>query len=128
LDTDLLFTTGGDAGWISQTDTYYRSGSAAQSGDITHQQESWLRTTVNGAGTLNFYWKVTSEGSCDYLEFNIDDVNQERISGEEEWHQMTFEITGSGSHTLEWRYYKDESISRLDDCGWVDEVLWEPAP
>lgn len=128
LDTNLIFTTGGDEGWISQTETYYYDSDAAQSGDITNEQTSWIQTTVSGAGTVSFYWKVSSEGNCDYLEFYIDDARQEGISGSKDWHQMTFEITGSGEHTLEWRYSKDESISRGDDCGWVDEVEWVPTP
>ncbi len=124
----MSFTTGGDENWFSQADTYYHDNDAAQSGSITHDQESWLRTSVNGAGIVNFYWKVSSEGSCDYLEFYIDSVRQDRISDSEDWHDMTYGITGSASHTLEWRYVKDGSIDRGDDCGWVDKVEWTPAP
>lgn len=29
-------------------------------------------------------------------------------------------VTGSGTHTLKWRYAKDESGSAGSDCGWVD--------
>jgi hypothetical protein len=128
LDTTLSFTTGGDEDWFSQTDTYYHDNDAAQSGSITHDQESWMRTSVNGAGTLRFYWKVSSEGSCDYLQFYIDGVRQEHISDSEDWHEMTYGITGLIKHTLEWRYFKDSSVDRGDDCGWVDKVVWIPAP
>jgi hypothetical protein len=128
LDTALIFTMGGNADWLSQTETYYHDGDAAQSGSITNDQESYLQTKVNGAGTVSFYWKVSSEGSCDYLEFYIDGVRQDRISDSEDWHNMTYEVTGSALHTLEWRYVKDESIDRGDDCGWVDKVVWTPAP
>ena len=128
LDTTLSFTTGGDEDWFNQTETYYHDGAAAQSGSITHDQESWLRTSVNGAGTVSFYWKVSSERSCDYLEFYIDGGRQDRISDSEDWHDMTYEIAGSALHTLEWRYVKDGSIDRGDDCGWVDKVVWTPAP
>jgi hypothetical protein len=128
LDTTLSFTTGGDEAWFSQTETYYHDGDAAQSGSITHDQESWLQTTVDGAGIVSFYWKVSSEGNCDYLEFCIDGVRQDRISDSEDWHEMTYEITGSASHTLEWRYFKDGSMSRGKDCGCVDKVVWTPVP
>jgi hypothetical protein len=128
LDTTLSFTTGGDEDWLSQTAIYYHDGDAAQSGSITHDQYSWLQTSVNGAGTVSFYWKVSSEGSCDYLEFYIDGGRQDRISDSEDWHEMTYEIAGSVLHTLEWRYVKDGSIDRGDDCGWVDKVIWTPAP
>ena len=77
---------------------------------------------------MSFYWKVSSEGNCDYLEFYIDGARQDRISDSEDWHKMTYEITGSALHTLEWRYFKDGSVSEGDDCGWIDKVEWVPAP
>ncbi|MCP4607954.1 MAG: hypothetical protein GY845_04490 [Planctomycetes bacterium] len=123
-DTNLIFDTGGDAVWFSQTETYYHNDNSAQSGDIADGEESWLQTTVSGAGMISFYWKVSSESSCDYLAFYIDGSRQDRISGSESWRTMTYEITGSGLHTLEWRYYKDGSVSERDDCGWVDKVEW----
>ncbi|MCP4228628.1 MAG: hypothetical protein GY771_00570, partial [bacterium] len=83
-----------------------------------------MQTTVSGAGTVSFFWKVSSEAGYDYLEFYIDGVLQERITGSANWHMMTYKITGSGSHTLKWRYVKDYSVSEGDDCGWVDYVAW----
>jgi hypothetical protein len=128
LDTSLSFATGGDADWFSQSATRYHDGDAAQSGEITDDQESWLQTSVNGAGTVSFYWKVSSEGNYDCLEFYIDGTLQDQISDSEDWHNMTYEITGSALHTLEWRYFKDGSMDRGDDCGWVDKVEWVPFP
>jgi hypothetical protein len=72
---------------------------------------------------LSFWWKVSSEGSYDFLEFYVDGVRQHRISGSVGWQQMSYEIP-SGSHTLEWRYTKDISVSSGSDCGWVDKVEW----
>jgi hypothetical protein len=128
LDTDLSFTTGGNADWLSQVSTYYHDVDAAQSGDISSEQESWMQTTVSGAGTVTFYWKVSSEEYFDFLEFYIDGSLQDRISGSVDWHQMTYEITDSDLHTLEWRYTKDVGTDSGSDCGWVDQVEWMPAP
>ena len=124
LDTTLSFTTDGSADWFSQTTTSYYDGDAAQSGGISDNQESWMQTTVSGAGAGSFYWKVSSEGGYDYLEFYIDGSLRDRISGSEGWQQMTYTIPASGSHTLEWRYVKDYSVSEGDDCGWVDKLEW----
>jgi hypothetical protein len=124
LDTNLVITTGGDVDWFLQTMPYFNDYDAAQSGDIGDDQVSWMRTTVQGAGTLSFYWKVSSERHYDDLKFFIDGVLQDRISETVDWHQMTYEITASGLHTLEWRYVKDYSASRGDDSGWVDFVEW----
>jgi len=125
LDTDLRFTTGGSADWFSQTTTTRYDGDAAQSGDISRNQDSWMQTTVSGAGTVKFYWKVSSEEDYDFLEFYIDGSLQEKISGlEDEWERQTYTISTSGSHTLEWRYMKDPSGDSGSDCGWVDKVEW----
>ncbi|MBW7988904.1 MAG: LamG domain-containing protein [Planctomycetes bacterium] len=122
LDTALSFTTGGDADWFSQTTTSYYDGDAAQSGDISHNQESWIQTTVSGAGTVEFYWKVSSEEDEDFLEFYVDGSRQEEICGLEGWEQEECTISTSGSHVLEWRYVKDGSGDSGSDCGWVDKV------
>ncbi|MCP4258760.1 MAG: hypothetical protein GY774_14850 [Planctomycetes bacterium] len=124
MDTNLTFTTGGDADWYSQTAVSYHDGDAAKSGSITDDQASWLQTLVNGAGTVSFFWKVSSEENYDLLEFYVDGTRQDHISGAKDWHQTTYDITGSASHTLEWRYFKEGSMSSGDDCGWVDKVEW----
>ncbi|MBW7990394.1 MAG: hypothetical protein FVQ84_10320 [Planctomycetes bacterium] len=124
LDTSLTLSTGGNADWYSQTKMFYNDGDATQSGDISDDQESWMQSMVSGAGTVRFYWKVSSEAGYDYLEFYIDGVLQGRISGLVDWHQMTYTITSSGLHNLEWRYVKDASVSERDDSGWIDLVEW----
>ncbi|MFB0552617.1 MAG: LamG-like jellyroll fold domain-containing protein [Phycisphaerae bacterium] len=124
LDTSLSFTSGGSADWFAQSTTTRYDGDAAQSGDISHSQDSWMQTTVSGTGTVKFYWKVSSEEDFDFLEFYIDGSLQDRISGLVNWEQKTYTISTSGSHTLEWRYVKDGSGDSGSDCGWVDKVEW----
>jgi hypothetical protein len=125
LDTTLDFTTSGNADWFYQITTSYNDGDAAQSGSISHKEDSRMRTTVNGPGTLSFWWKVSSEPFWDWLGFYVDGFQQDRIGSSWGWHQMTYAIP-SGSHTLEWRYKKDGSVSSGSDCGWVDKVEWTP--
>jgi RHS repeat-associated protein len=112
VDSSLTFTTGGDA---------------AQSGDsVPNNGQSWLQTTVSVAtsGTVSFWWKVSSQANCDWLEFYIDGTRQDRISGTVDWQPKSYTITTAGSHTLKWRYVKDASGSSGSDCGWVDAVQW----
>jgi hypothetical protein len=55
----------------------------------------------------------------------IDGVLQSgRISGEVAWQEKSYPVSGSGSHSLKWRYVKDGSGSEGYDCGWVDWVQW----
>lgn len=46
----LVWTSGGTSPWTGQTTTTRDGTDAAQSGTITHSQESWLETTVTGPG------------------------------------------------------------------------------
>jgi hypothetical protein len=54
-------------------------------------------------------------------------VIQDQISGSQDWQQMIYTLNSS-SHTLEWRYFKDRSVSDNSDCGWVDQVEWDGDP
>jgi parallel beta-helix repeat protein/predicted outer membrane repeat protein len=121
VDTNLDFLTGGSSDWFYQTIISYHDGDAAQSGIISHNEESWIQTTVNGPGMLNFYWKVSSETNYDSLEFYFDGSVKKRISGLVDWEEEVYSIS-SGSHTFKWRYIKDGSKSSGSDCGWLDWV------
>ncbi len=96
----------------------------AQSGTIGDGGNSTLVGAVVGRGTLSFKWKVSSESGCDWLAFYIDGQQQQRISGEQGWADVTVELTNFGTHTFQWTYSKDRSISRGSDCGWISDVAW----
>jgi RHS repeat-associated protein len=97
--------------------------------DTDDLQESWLQTQVEGEGTVRFWWKVSSEADCDYLEFWIGTTRQDRISGSVDWTEVSYTVSGTGTHTLKWRYVKDGSESAGDDCGYVDHIQWSgPLP
>ena len=120
----LTWTTGGNAIWLGQTNVSFDGVDAAQSGAVTNSQESWLETTVTGPGVLTFWWKVSSEGSYDFLEFYVNSVlNSSPISGEQNWQKRTVAL-GVGPQTLRWRYVKDFSVNAGQDRGWVDSVTF----
>lgn len=121
----LTWSTGGNAPWTAQTSVTHDGTDAAQSGAISHTQETWLQTSVVGPGPLSFWWKVSSESGCDYLEFYTNSVRVTRISGEVAWQQVNCTL-GAGTHTLRWLYMKDSSVSSGQDRGWVDQVSFAP--
>jgi len=133
--TSLTWTTGGSDGWSWQTSETHDGVDAAQSGlFITDDQESWMQTTVNGPGTLTFWWKVSSDDFSyppgnyygDYLNFYVNGVLQsDSISGEVNWQQRTFNLP-AGIQTLKWSYQKDGVFSSGQDKGWVDQVSFVP--
>ncbi len=127
-NVSLIWTTGGNADWLAQTITTYYGGDAAQSGDISDSQTSYMQTAIYRAGTISFYWKVSSESSYDYLRFYVDGVEQAgSISGSTNWAQKIFAISGTGAHILKWAFTKDGIVSSGSDCGWVDRVVWTPS-
>ena len=126
----LAFTTGGDAEWTAQSETAHRGGSALKSGAIGDGQETWVETSVTGAGEVAFWWKASSERykqyAIDYAVFSVDGVERLCIGGEVDWRGETVEITGGGVHTLRWAYVKDSQDSSGSDCAWLDSVAWTP--
>ncbi len=122
---DLLWTSGGTAPWRGQTAVTYDGEDAGQSGLISHGQDTWVETSVNGPGTLAFWWSVSSEAGYDYLEFRTNGILATRISGFTSWGLVSQRI-GAGSHTLRWRYSKDLSVHSGQDKGWVDQVVFVP--
>jgi predicted outer membrane repeat protein len=126
--TNLTWSTAGNSRWIPQTNTTFDGIDAAQSGGISDNQETWLETTVNGPGILNFRWKVSSETNFDFLKFYIDGAVQlgGAISGEVNWASRTYNI-GAGSKTLRWRYAQDDTVTKGLNLGWVDNVTFAPA-
>ena len=130
-NSTLTFTTGGSASWFGQTSQTYDGVDAARSGSIGNSQETWMQTTVTGPGIISFYWNVSCEGSTtyqnwDYLNVSIDDEEKARICGTDNgWTRQTYSIP-SGTHTVRWQYNKDSSVSKGDDAGYVDQIVWTP--
>ena len=124
--TSLAWQQGGAAQWFGQSVESRDGIDAGQSGDIGDGQASWMEASVEGPGTLTFWWSVSSEASYDYLRFALDGTPLASISGSMTWQQRTVAIP-AGSHTVRWLYEKDNSVSSGADCGRVDQVVWEPA-
>ena len=118
------WTTGGTADWIGQKMTAHDGVDAAQSGIIGNRQESWMETIVTGPGTASFWWRVSCETDWDWLEFYVDDVLADRISGDTGWLWKEVSLT-TGEHTLQWRYVKDSAdIDPVGyDRGWIDQFV-----
>ena len=122
---ELEWDTGGAAPWFAQTAITHDTLHAAQSGGIGDNQSSWIKTTVNGAGTFSFWWKVSSEKNSDWLILYTNGVEIARISQEAGWEQRLINITG-GETTILWAYTKDGDGEGGADCGWLDSVVWTP--
>lgn len=117
----VTVTTSG-ASWFSDTGTTRDGVAAARSGYIGDGQTSALTLNVPTLSQVSFWWKVSSEGTFDKLQFHIDNVLQAEISGEVDWQQKSYTLT-PGAHALKWTYSKDVSGVSGADAGWVDQVV-----
>ena len=132
--TGLVWTSGGDATWYGQTETSHDGVSAARSGPVgydpvTGYQSSWLQTTINGPGRLQFWWKTAGPNSYLYLtvdgNYPIPTSGTNPISGDADWELYVVNIVGSGPHVLRWTYYNYDATAAGD--GWLDMVTFQVA-
>ena len=125
----LRFGMSGDASWYPDNTESHDGEAAMRSGAIGDGGETRMEATVRGAGTLSFWWKVSSESfkglRIDHVSFEIDGEERAWMGGEEGWTNMTFVVSGEGEHKFSWIYRKDaEGGAEGADCAWVDEVRW----
>lgn len=123
-NSNLVWTTTGNALWRPQTNYSHDGMASAFSGIIGDNQSSTLQTTVNGPGLLKFWW-YTDTVNGDDLKFSINGSEQQRITGYSLWSQPVTYL-GVGPQTLTWTYQKDGAFSTTLDAGVVDEVEFIP--
>lgn len=128
----LTFTTGGDASWLPVIDATAQTGyTSARSGAIGAESETWLDTTVDGAGTLTFRWRVDCEkddgggATWDRLSVWTNGVEVARIDGKTGWQTVALPI--NGKTTIRWSFYRDdwdESGPTCENAAWVDGIIF----
>ncbi len=121
---DLVWTSSGYFPWSAQSAVSSDNDAAAQSGPVSQGRGSWLDTVADASGEISFWWKVSSEEGVDFLEFHIDGVLAEHISGEVDWQQRIYAVDDGA--LLRWQYSKNGGNSIGADCGWVDQVVLTP--
>jgi hypothetical protein len=118
--------------WMAQIDESYDGQGSARSGSLSHGGAVTLRTSIPGPGRVSFRWKVSSEEAYDWLAFSnwTQSGNLSatlRISGETDWKLETIDLP-IGLNQLTWSYNKDIAVSAGQDAGWIDTVVFTPAP
>jgi len=116
----------GEADWQITSESYEGTYGAG-SGNISHYGSSELIITANVMinDSISFFYKVSSEGSFDYLRFFIDNSEMDAWSGEIGWNEAVYPIS-SGEHTFRWSYTKDGSVDSGSDMAWIDYIVFPP--
>lgn len=132
--TNLVWTSGGDAGWLGQSTTTQDGVDAAQSGPLEQGDESWIETSVTTPRpvALDFQWRISGTagvGGTDTLQFSVNGVVQPgAILGTTAWATQAH-ILPPGTHTLRWKFTKFSTSTRYTDVhngGFLDRVALRP--
>lgn len=126
-ETQFNWNYEGNADWFITTNMPYAGVNCMQSGAINNSQTTTLIMTSNftQAGDVQFMYKTSTESGYDYLYYNVDNVNIASWSGENAWTSYTSSLT-AGTHTLRWKYTKDNIFSSGSDAAWVDDIVMPP--
>jgi len=153
------WVTGGSTSpyWITDSTTKHQGTYSSSNADINDSQyevlvskgaNSLINVPSGSNAVVDFYWKVSSEGSFDFLRYCFDNTDTatsqpatqgycsvggltttvNAISGTSvatfarEQATSSTNILSSGLHRIEFSYNKDGSQSTASDTGWVDAV------
>ncbi len=121
--TNLAWSTSGNKPWFMESTITHDGVAALQSGAIAAGENSLLQTTVNGPGTLTFWWSASTMLDVNELIFCVDGVETDLISGSVPWEQNKYYLI-PGTHALTWAYSKHAPDRISSDCGWLDQVSY----
>jgi len=109
--------------WVISSANTFDGVFSARSGSISHNSSSVLilRTYFPEPDTMRFYYKVSSELTYDYFQFNLNGTEILRRSGETNWIKQSVPVP-AGYNKMEWIYKKDNSVSQGADGAWVDLI------
>lgn len=128
--TNVVWRTGGSAPWFDYT-RWIPTGmepspdfDAACSGQISHNEESWLEADIPVPGTLVFSWGVSSQPNADALRFFSGDKLVASISGYLWWQRRAFDVPAG---TVRWVYSTDAAERNGSNRGYVNMVSFYPS-
>ena len=120
-DWGLAWETSGSGSWISQDDETRDGQAAAAASGVQDDGRGALSTWVFGPGEVSFSWRASSERDYDFLYYEVNGRQRASLTGNSGWQEYSEELP-YGWHQLTWAYEKDESVSRRDDTGYVDNI------
>ena len=118
----LAWTAGGT--WFVCEDGTASGGYCLRSGRIGAGETSAFEATVEGAGTVSFAWRISSNRGH-FAKFYLDGAETNSITRSTAWATLSFAL-GNGSHTLRWTYEKGTGATAGEDAAFLDDVRWEP--
>ena len=128
--TNLVWSSSGCSPWFGQTNVSSDGVDAAQSGVVAPYYSSSLYLNLNGPGTLQLVWKISSDLSDSlgfYLYQSGSYWQQMAIYGQTDWQTNIF-VVGDGPQILAWFYNRSSDYGATNHAAWLDQVVFTPAP
>ncbi|MDD4309432.1 MAG: C10 family peptidase, partial [Candidatus Cloacimonetes bacterium] len=125
--TNFNWQFSGHQNWSISSESAFYGSQSAKTGNINDNQTTsmFIQINVTNPDTISFFKKVSCESepnhSYDHLAFFIDNVEQERWSGDGNWAYHEYTVS-PGLHTFRWTYSKDGASTYFSDCAWVDAI------
>ena len=117
---NLSWMTFSYVGWLGTANVTH-DGVDAVENRIPREAVSVLQTTVNGPGTIAFWWKFRPIAGG-FVSFQVDNVEKAHLSSVIEWTPVLFQLS-AGSHSVKWIH--SAGYSTFDPGGglWLDEFF-----
>ena len=115
------WTTDGDVKWFGTRALSHDGVDAAVPG-FKPSGGSKLRTTVQGPGTVRFYW-MANLGSGGFMQFLVNGVAEKTYMSSFPWTERTVEVATQGTCVLEWLHAGVVDSQRY---GLVDQFSFTP--
>ena len=122
LNSTFSWDLGSSPSWSMDNSTSSSGNASLRSGIISDNEASSISLTLfTESANGSFAYKVDSESSYDFLIFSVDGAQVESWSGDTGWSNYSFPLS-AGTHTLQWSYSKDQSVSNGQDAAWIDNL------
>ena len=125
----LEWTTGGAAEWLQTWDDCAADGQhdAVVTG-IGNNTNAWIKTVVEGPGTVSFAWCGAVASRNTKVQLLVDGAVEAILSGSNDWERVSVTVYGEREHELEWKMQTGRSGASADDFVALDCVEWTPTP
>ena len=122
LNSTFSWDLGSPPSWSLDNSTSSSGNASLRSGSISDNAASSISMTLfTESANGSFAYKIDSESNYDFLIFSVDGAQVESWSGDTGWLNYSFPLS-AGTHTLQWTYSKDQSVSNGQDTAWIDNL------
>ena len=122
LNSTFSWDLGAPPSWSLDNSASSSGNASLRSGSVSDNEASSISLTLSTeSANGSFAYKVDSESGYDFLIFSVDGAQVESWSGDTGWSNYSFPLS-AGTHTLQWTYSKDYTVSNGQDAAWIDNL------